>query len=298
MQYRRDKLKKNIALEFMLLPALVLYAAFCLYPFITTFYYSITDYTNINLTNLKFVGLSNFVEALNNDLLRSSIKNSLIYAGLMTVFQTVLAIPLAVILDKNLRTKNFLRMIFFMPAVFSSLVIGYLWNFIMSTSDSGLINKLLHLIGLGPVNFLGDGKIALYSVVLTQLWQWTGWAMVIILANLQSISKEFYEAAEIDGANSLQSFWRITLPMLNPSVTVVTVTAMIGGLKVFDIIFALTQGGPGYATETIMTAMMKKAFTDGYYAVGSAFGVIFFAIVMVITLIMMKLLGKWEEKLK
>jgi raffinose/stachyose/melibiose transport system permease protein len=296
-QYKLERMKRELGFEIMLLPALVLYLIFCFYPFLTTFFYSITDYTNIHLTNLNFVGLSNFKDVFNNDLLLASIKNSIIYAILMTVFQTVFAIPLAIFLDRNLKTKNLLRVVFFMPAVFSSLIVGFLWNYMMSSSDVGLINHFLHSLGIPTVNFLGDSRLALYSVVITQLWQWTGWAMVIYLANLQSIPRDFYEAAEIDGANSWQSFWKITLPMLNPSVSVVAVTAMVGGLKVFDIIYALTQGGPGYSTETIMTAMIKKAFTDGNYAVGSAFGVVFFGIVMIISIVMMKLLGKWEAKL-
>lgn len=296
-RFSSSKIRSEIQMEVMLLPALLIYIIFSLYPFLTTFYYSFTDYRNIHLTNLNFVGFENYLEVLNNELLRASIKNSIIYALLMTVFQTVLAIPLAVLLDRNLKTKTFLRMVFFMPAVFSSLIIGYLWNFMMSTSDFGMINNFLSMLGFNKVNFLGDGNIALYSVVVTQLWQWTGWAMVIYLSNLQSIPKELYEAATIDGSNAWQSFLKITLPMLNPSFTVVTVTAMIGGLKVFDIIFALTQGGPGFSTETIMTAMIKKALNDGFYSVGSAFGVIFFCVVMVITMIMMKLLSKWEAKL-
>lgn len=257
------------------------------------FYYSLTDYTVMKQTGLSFVGLRNFKEVFEYDMLLAGIKNSIVYAILMTVFQTVFGILLAVALDKKLKTKNILRSVFFLPAVFSPLVIGFLWNYLMSTSDSGLINRALTSIGLDKINFLGDSSLALYSVVFTQLWQWTGWAMVIFLANLQSISRDYYEAAEIDGASSSQQFWNITLPLLQPSVSVVSVTAMIGGLKVFDIIMSLTNGGPGNATQTIMTAFIKTSFDEGFYSVGSAYGVLFFGAVLVLTMLLMKLLNKW-----
>ncbi|SFB53819.1 carbohydrate ABC transporter membrane protein 1, CUT1 family [Cohnella sp. OV330] len=276
-----------------LIPAFLFYVLFCVYPFATMFYYSLTDYSIAKQTGLHFVGFRNFSEIAHYDLLLAGIKNSLIYAVLMTVFQTALGILLAVALDKKLKTRNVLRSVFFLPAVFSPLVIGFLWNYLLSTSDAGLINRALTSIGLDKVNFLGDSDLALYAVVFTQLWQWTGWAMVIFLANLQSISKDYYEAAAIDGATSSQQFWRITLPLLQPSVSVVSVTAMIGGLKVFDIVMSLTGGGPGNATQTIMTAYIKTSFDEGFYSFGAAYGVVFFGAVLVLTMLLMQLLKKW-----
>ncbi|MEQ4486194.1 carbohydrate ABC transporter permease [Cohnella silvisoli] len=292
-----NRTKREINYGMFILPALIFYVLFCVSPFATMFYYSVTDYSVMKQTNLSFVGLRNYVDIPENDLLLSGIKNSLVYALLMTIFQSVLGILLAVALDKKLKTKNILRSIYFLPAVFSPLIIGFLWNYLMSTSDFGLINQGLTSIGLSKINFLGDSDLALYSVIFTQLWQWTGWAMVIFLANLQSISKDYYEAAEIDGATGAQKFWRITLPLLQPSVNVVTVTAMIGGLKVFDIIMSLTNGGPGNATETIMTAFIKTTFSQGFYGYGAAFGVVFFVAVMLLTMILMQFLRKWGEKI-
>ncbi|MCD9022651.1 sugar ABC transporter permease [Cohnella sp. NL03-T5] len=280
-----------------ILPALLFYVLFCVYPFVTMFYYSVTDYSVSKQTNLDYVGLRNYIEIWDNDLLLYGIKNSIVYALLMTVFQTAFGILLAVALDKKLKTRNILRSVFFLPAVFSPLVIGFLWNYLMSTSDFGLINQGLTSIGLSKINFLGDSDLALYSVVFTQLWQWTGWAMVIFLANLQSISKDYYEAAEIDGATASHQFWKITLPLLQPSVSVVAITAMIGGLKVFDIIMSLTNGGPGNATETIMTAFIKTSFSEGFYGYGAAFGVVFFVAVLLLTMLLMQFLRKWGEKI-
>ena len=280
-----------------ILPAFVVYLLFSIVPFLYTFYYSFTDYTDMNPVNLSFVGLKNYIKVFNTPLMITAIKNSVLYAIMLTSLQTILALPLAVLLDKKLKTRNLLRAVFFFPAVFSSLIIGYLWNFIMSSSDYGLINNLLHQLGLGTFNFFTADR-ALFSVILTQAWQWTGWAMVIYLANLQSISPDLYEAADIDGAGGIKKFFYVTLPLMCPLVKIIVVTGLIGGMKVFDIIYSMTSGGPGNATETVMTVMMKKGISDGFYSTGSAFGVCFFAIVLVISAVVTKLMGKWSDSIQ
>lgn len=280
-----------------ILPALIIYLLFSIIPFLYTIYYSFTDYTDMNPINLHFVGLKNYIKVLQTPVMLAAIKNSVIYAILLTGFQTLLGLPLAFVLNQKLKSRNLLRAVFFFPAVFSSLIIGYLWNFIMSSSDFGLINNILHQLGLGSLNFF-TSKNALYSVILTQIWQWTGWAMVIFLANLQSISPDLYEAAEIDGANGLKKFMYVTLPLMCPSVKIVIVTGLIGGMKVFDIIYSMTSGGPGDATQTVMTVMMKKGISEGFYSTGSAFGVCFFIIVLAISAIVTKLMGKWSEAIQ
>lgn len=280
-----------------ILPALIIYLLFSIIPFLYTIYYSFTDYTDMNPINLHFVGLKNYIKVLQTPVMLAAIKNSVIYAILLTGFQTLLGLPLAFVLNQKLKSRNLLRAVFFFPAVFSSLIIGYLWNFIMSSSDFGLINNILHQLGLGTLNFF-TSKNALYSVILTQIWQWTGWAMVIFLANLQSISPDLYEAAEIDGANGLKKFMYVTLPLMCPSVKIVIVTGLIGGMKVFDIIYSMTSGGPGDATQTVMTVMMKKGISEGFYSIGSAFGVCFFIIVLAISAIVTKLMGKWSEAIQ
>ena len=277
-----------------ILPAFLIYLLFSIVPFLYTMFYSFTDYTDMNPVNLHFVGISNYLKVFDTPLMTTAIKNSVIYAILLTSFQTILALPLAVVLDKKLKTRNLLRAVYFFPAVFSSLIIGYLWNFIMSSSDYGLVNNLLHRMGLDTFNFFTANR-ALFSVIFTQVWQWTGWAMVIYLANLQSISKDLYEAADIDGTSGLQRFFYITLPLMCPSVKIIVVTGLIGGMKVFDIIYSMTSGGPGNATETVMTVMMKKGISDGFYSTGAAFGVCFFVIVLVISALVTKLMGKWSE---
>lgn len=294
-KYSADSLGKYFLI--FILPALVIYLVFSILPFLYTIFYSFTDYTDMNPVNLHFTGWKNYLKVFHTPIMITAIKNSVIYAILLTGFQTVLALPLAVVLNKKLKTRNLLRAVFFFPAVFSSLIIGYLWNFIMSSSDFGLINNLLHQMGFGTINFFTADR-ALYSVILTQVWQWTGWAMVIYLANLQSVPQELYEAADIDGATGMKKFFYVTLPLMCPSVKIIVVTGLIGGMKVFDIIYSMTSGGPGNATQTVMTVMMKKGISEGFYSTGAAFGVCFFIIVLLISSIVTKLMGKWSEAIQ
>jgi len=295
MRMKSQLFRRETTYFLFVLPALVLYCIFFVTPTIRTFLYSFTNWSDVNPVHVKYVGLNNYKVLFEDSLYVTGIMNTLIYAVLTTVIICTIAIPLAVLLNKPLITRNLLRSVFFTPAVFSILVIGFLWNFMYSPSDFGLINKILDFFGFPRVNFLGDPKLALYSVIFTQIWQWTGYNMVIFLANLQSISKDYYEAATIDGANGLQSFRFITLPLLLPSITFVSVTGMINGMKVFDIIYSLTSGGPGYATETIVSLMIKKGISEGFYSYGAAFGMVFVGIVGVITFIQMKIISRWNR---
>ena len=188
-------------------------------------------------------------------------------------------------------------MIFFAPAVLSTLVVGYLWSYIMAPTDYGLLNRILIGIGLEKVNWLGNPNLALFSILFTQTWQWIGWAMVIYIANLQSIPQELYECSKIDGANGWKTFWKITFPMLAPSITINCVLSIIGGLKVFDVIFAMTGGGPGHATETITTVLIKRGFTECQFGYASAIAVILFMIIAFIASIQLNYFQKWEDKL-
>jgi raffinose/stachyose/melibiose transport system permease protein len=278
-------------------PALLIYLVFSILPFLFTFYYSFTDYTDMNPVNLHFVGLKNYIKVFQTPLMIKAIKNSVFYAIVLTSCQIIFGLPLAVVLNQKLKTRNVLRAVFFFPAVFSALIVGYLWNYLMSSSDLGLFNQILHALGFETYNFF-TAKNALISVIITQVWQWTGWAMVIFLANLQSISTDMYEAAAIDGAGGLKQFFYVTIPMMCPSVKIIAVTGLIGGMKVYDIIYSMTSGGPGDATQTVMTVMMKKGISEGFYSTGSAFGVCFFVIVVFISAVVTKLMGKWSEAIQ
>ena len=212
----------------------------------------------------------------------------------MTFFQSLIAIPLSSLLNRKMKLSNFYRAAFFLPAMFSPLVMGFLWQVMLGPKETGLVNQFLIFLHLPTGDFL-SAKSGMNSVIFTQVWQWVGWAVVIYLANMKNISEDMLEAARIDGASGLQVFFRITLPLLQPAVTVVFVSSLVGGLKVYDIIQAMTKGGPGYSTETILTAMIKIGFTQGNYALSAAFGVVFFVLVMIVTMLLLKVLKAWES---
>jgi raffinose/stachyose/melibiose transport system permease protein len=206
-------------------------------------------------------------------------------------------LALALALDRAFKSKNALRAIWYFPAVLSTLIIGFLWNYILSTSDLGLINHLLRGAGLAKVNFLGNARNALMCIIFVSMWQWAGWTMTIYLANLQGIPKELYESAAVDGAMGAKRFAYITLPMLFPAISFSAITGMINGLKVFDLVVALTNGGPNGKTDTIITLMMKKGFTEGFYSYACSIGIVFLAIVLAITMFQMKYFNQWGENI-
>lgn len=295
---KRTKIKSTIEYEILLLPALIGFAVVFMYPAVKSLIYSFTDYSVFNRT-MSFIGLQNFIELFHDDRMTAAIKNSILYAVLFTILQSALAIPLAVALDSKIRTRNVLRTIFYMPHIFSALIIGYVWSFNLSTSAFGLINNTLRDVGLGFLaqNWLGDPHIAIYSCIFVAVWQGTGYAMMLYVANLQSVPRELYEAARIDGASFFQTFRYITLSFLAPATTITTLTGMIGGLKVYEQIVALTNGGPGYATETLTTALMYRGFTENRYGYASALAVMMMLGIMVISFFQLRILSKREDKL-
>lgn len=294
MKNKRKEFKRGMAYHLMVLPLLILYLTFIIYPFLSTIFFSFTNYSSSRLFDYEFVGLKNYLAVFDTQNQIDAIMHTLKYAIIITVVQAVVAVILAVFLNKKMKSTNILRSIFFFPAVMSPLVVGYIWSFLFSTSSYGPINNILVGLGLEKINFFGDPKYALYSIIFTQIWQWTGYNMVIVLANLQTIDHTYYEAAEVDGATGLQKFFRITLPLLYPSLNVVVVTALIGGLKVYDIIVSTTNGGPFYATTTIIQSIIGQAIGGGQYGLGAALSVIFLFIILLFTKVVMIFMDKWE----
>lgn len=289
--------RKTLALEVFLLPALIIFGVFIFYPAMSTVVNSFTNWNDLNYGQVKFIGLANYKRLFQDASVLIGIQNSIVYAITATILQSVVGLFLALVLDSKFKARNVLRAVWYFPAVLSTLIIGYLWNYMLSTSDFGLINQLLQFFGMGKVNFLGNARHALGCIIFVSVWQWAGWTMTIYLANLQSIPADLYEAAQIDGASPVQNFFRITLPMLFPAISFNVVTGLINGLKVFDIIYALTNGGPNGKTESIISLMMKKGFTEGSYGYACSIGTVFLIIVLVITMFQMKYLNKWGDNL-
>jgi raffinose/stachyose/melibiose transport system permease protein len=292
---RIQKLAHESQYFVLIVPALILFALFVAYPVFSTVTRSFTNWSDVLLKDYKFVGLRNYTRLFRDGSTLIGIKVSFIYAICATLLQSAVGLTLAIALNTARKGRNILRALWYFPAVLSSLIIGYLFNFIFSTSDLGLLNQLIARVGLGKINFLGDPRNALTCIIAVSVWQWAGWTMTIYLANLQGIPAELYESAGMDGAGPRQQFLNVTLPMLFPAVSYTFVTGMINGLKVFDIIYALTSGGPNGQTESIVSLMMKRGFTEGFFAYACTMGTVFLVIVLIITAVQMRFFNKWGE---
>jgi raffinose/stachyose/melibiose transport system permease protein len=289
------RLRRTILYEVFLIPALILFITFFIVPMFMSIYYSFTDLSLLK-KDINFIGFGNYLKIFKDTEVISSIRNTLIFAFSSTIIINILGFMLAILLDKKYKIINLARMLIFAPAIISPLIVGYVWSYMLSSSENGLANSILIKLGLDSVNWLGNPDYALLCIIFIFVWQWSGWCMVIYLANLQTIPVELYEAAEIDGANEIQKTTHITLPLMVTSVTINSILFMIAGLKVYDIIIATTQGGPGYATESFTTVIVKKIFALSHYGYGSSIAVVLFIVIIVITLAMLKYLNKWEDK--
>lgn len=286
---------KELPYILMAVPAVAVFVTFFIVPLIFTIKYSFYNWTNFS-PDITWSGLENYRKLFSDTMIFGGIKNSLIYAFFTVILQNLISLPVAVVLNTKFKGRNFFRATFFCPAVLSTLVVGYLWKYILSAGDFGLVNQMLNRIGIDTVNFLGNGKLALASIIFTQVWQWFGWSMVIYLGNLQSIGDDLYEAASIDGATTLRKFWHITIPGLAPAIKTNLVTGIISGLKVFDVILSMTNGGPAHKTDTILSLMFAK-FSEGNYGYASSFGIMFLIVSMILSGILLGLFGKWERRL-
>lgn len=279
--YMNNKILKSQYSFNLLLPGLLVYFVFFILPCIIGLVYS---FTNWDFTNADFIGIDNYVDILTNPSINKAIINTLIFTVVTTIFKTGFGLALAVLLNRNLKTTNFMRTIFFLPAVLSTVSVGIVFVALMHP-ETGMINVFLRHVGLDFLaqNWLTDPKFAMLSISFIEIWKWTGFMMVIFLAGLQAISVEYYEAAEIDGANKWERFKNITFPLLTATFNNVLVLCLIGGLKVFDIVYITTGGGPGQMTE-VMNTMIYKSFTSNFQGRACAGYVILSLIVAIISI--------------
>jgi len=277
-----------------LLPALIVFTLFLIYPVANSFYYSFTDWNGIALTP-NYIGLDNYRELLADSEVWNSLKNTFIIALFFTGGVNVVALVLALCLQGSRWIQQGLRVWFLIPLLISPMAIGYVWNYFYSPVD-GILNMLLESIGLSALtqDWLGDPKLAIYSVIFSSVWQSMALSMIIYVAGLQAIPKDLYEAADIDGAGLLRRFTRVTFPLVAPAFTVNMVVTMIFGLKKFDIIFIMTGGGPGGATENLALLLYNQAFTFNRMGYGSAIAILMFLMILVISLFQVKILRNRE----
>lgn len=296
MNDKKFQLKREITWVLFILPTLIIYCIVTVIPTIQTFGYSFTDFNGLS-QNFSFVGLKNYFKIFQNTDAITSITNSLLYGIVVPILVTGLAIPLAMALNSRIKSKNILRAVFFFPSVISSLFIGYIWKFILSPSEMGLINGIRISGGKEALLLLADSKMAMVLLVLVTVWANTGWHACIYIANLQTISGDYYEAATLDGATGWQKFRNITFPMLAPAMTSSLLLLLTSSLKAFDLPFALTNGGPGHATTMITQTIIDEGVTANQIGYASSMSFVFLVIISIITIIQTKYLNKREQRL-
>lgn len=273
--------------------ALVLYVVLYVFPGILGIGYSFTDWSAYSSGQINFVGLKNFQEVFNPDNnYFSYIGNTLLFTLVTTVVKNGVGLLLAILLTRKVFLLNVHRAVLYIPAVLSALIVGMIFQSIL-TPDIGLLNSFLNLFSLQGPGWLTDPDIALWSVMGVDIWKGMGYIMTIFIAGIMSISPTYFEAADIDGASSWQKFKSITLPLLMPTITVTTVLNVLYGLKVFDMVYVLTNGGPGYATEVLYTDVYKE-FGLGNYAMGTTLSSIMFVIMVVVGYFLIRTMTKDE----
>jgi raffinose/stachyose/melibiose transport system permease protein len=262
------------------LPAMLLFAFVVLVPSARGVHYAFTDWDGLD-PNYAFIGLRNFADMTRDPDAVQAIWHTLLIAVAITIIQNGFGLLLALGVNTIIKSRNVLRVFLFAPAVVTPIVTAYLWRNLLG--PDGAVNSLLGAVGLGSwrQNWLGDPELALWSIVGVIVWQFAGYSMVIFLAGLQSVPKEIYEAAAIDGGGRVRRFWSVTRPLLAPAFTINLMLSIIGGIKLFDQVYALTGGGPGHATDTISTLIYKDAFTLGEFGYSIALAVVLTIIVAV-----------------
>ncbi|WP_088102003.1 carbohydrate ABC transporter permease [Halalkalibacter urbisdiaboli] len=272
--------------------ALIIYFTFIVLPSFIGIYYSFTDWNSF-YPEIRFVGFDNYKTILFEDrAYLAYIKNTVLFTVVTTIAKTILGLLLAMLLVSGIKGASFHRMVMFSPQVLSFLIVGLVFKSLLDP-NFGFLNYCLRAIGLDFLaqDWLGSLTWAMPSVMAVDTWKGMGYIMVLFIAGLLAIPKTFYEAADIDGASQLHKFFRITLPLLLPTITITTILNITYGLRVFDIIYVLTGGGPGYATDVINTAVYS-AFAKGYWAMGSALSTILFIIMVFASYFVIRAMNK------
>jgi len=275
-------------------PALIVYAIVVLYPSIAGVVYAFTDWSGIG--SFSFVGLHNFHTLLGDDRALASVTNTLLLTVAVVIVQNGIGLLMALGVNSNIRTKALVRVIFFAPAVVSPVMVAFLWKYVYNPDPGAGLNGILGAVGLGGLrqDWLGDPSLALWSVAAMVVWQYAGYSMVIFLAGLSGVPAELHEAARIDGAGTWQRFRYVTWPLLAPALTVNLMLSTIGGLKLFDQVYAATGGGPGTSSETLSTVLYKEAFVYGKYGYSTAVALVLALFVAAVSLIQLRYLRARE----
>lgn len=261
------------------LPAAVVFVTLFLVPTVASFWFSLTRW---DLFEAEFIGWDNYRQFFKEPFLVQGLVNTLIYAVVTSGVKSVLGLLLAVLLTSGMWFQGFLRSVVFFPVLVSTIGVGITFAALMHPTK-GAINLALSWVGIDGPAWLSDPALALYSVAMIDIWKGVGLATLIYIAGLAAISPEYYEASRIDGATRLQQFWRVTVPLVRPATVTVVTLSLIGGLRSFDIIWATTKGGPGFASD-VLASVIYKQYQAGFYGLATAGNVILFLLIAIIVL--------------
>ncbi len=288
--------ESDFAVNLMYVPALLMFAIFVVYPFLSGIRISFTNWNGFSQA-YSYIGLKNYVALLKDKNFWTAMVNTIVYGVGSTFFQQILGLGYAILLNKKFRGRTASRTFIYMPVLIAAIIMGYMWYFLLQY-DGGALNDIIILFGKEPIDWLANGKLTVWLMVGVNVMQFVGVSMVIYLAGLQGIPNMYYEAAEIDGTTEWQKFRHITLPLLMPAITTSVTINLIGGLKLFDIIKALTNGGPGYSSHSLSTLINYTYFRvqSAGYAAGT--GLILFLFIMVVSLSMQQYFRRKEVDYK
>jgi raffinose/stachyose/melibiose transport system permease protein len=286
-------MKKTMKMaNIMYLPAVILILVFVVNPFVKGFSISTTNWNGFS-QSYKSVGLDNFKDMMIDPNVRKALINTLIYGFVSAIFQQILALAYALLLNKKFPLRIFARTFIYLPVLVPGLIMGYMW-FFLTKYQGGALNDILIQFGMDPVFWLGSKTTAICVILAINVIQFVGISMLIYLSGLQGISDMYYEAAKLDGANSWQIFKNITLPLLYPAILTSFTLNLIGGLKLFDAIVALTNGGPSYSTHSLSSLINETYFQGQNAGYASSIGILLFVIIVVITLLLQKVFKRNE----
>lgn len=288
---KNKKIRKYIKGYLFILPNFIGFFVFMALPIVMGLIISFTDYNGFSQFN--FVGLKNYINMFHDEYFKVSLWHNLLYTIVTVPGTLVTALLLAVAVNKGIKGSTLFKTMFFLPNISSMVAVGIVWAAIFNPTQ-GPLNLFLKSLGvINPPMWLSSTKTALLSVMLVAIWKQSGYYMIIILAGLQSVPAQLYEAASIDGADGIKKFFKITLPMLSPTMFMVTILSIINSFQVFDLINIMTEGGPGRSTNVLVYRIYQEGFQKLQFGYASAMAYFLFIIIMVITLIQFRGQKKW-----
>ncbi len=274
------------------LPAALIYGVLFGVPTVTSFYFSLTRWS---IFDSKFIGFDNYVTFFREPALVSGLTHTIVYALVTSALKVVLGLLLAVLLTSQIIARGYLRSVVFFPVLVSTIGVGLTFTILMDP-EQGLINESLRVVGIAGPGWLTDPSYALLSVALVDVWKGVGLATLIYIAGIVSIPQEYFEAARVDGAGAWDNFWRIIMPLARPATFTVILLSLIGGLRSFDLIWAMTRGGPGFTSDVIASVIYKQ-YQAGFYGLSTAGNVVLFLLVTAIVFPLSRYLNRKEVDL-